>query len=112
MSEVVTGSSEKEPLHYLWSPDLAPLFWREGRAGVGSAWYTHVPFAHWIVSILEPRTLVELGTQNGVSYSAFCEAVVRNSLETRCYAVDNWLGDNHAERYGEEVYWDFRRFND
>jgi glycosyltransferase involved in cell wall biosynthesis/SAM-dependent methyltransferase len=112
MSKVVTNSVEKETLRYLWTPDLSPLFWREGRVGVGSAWYPHVPFAHWIVGIAEPRTLVELGTQNGVSYSAFCEAVVRSCLETRCYAVDTWLGDDHAERYGEEVYWDFRRFHD
>jgi glycosyltransferase involved in cell wall biosynthesis/SAM-dependent methyltransferase len=112
MSEIVTGSAEMATLQYLWSPDLAPLFWREGRAGVLSAWYGHVPFAHWIVGVAKPRTLVELGTHNGVSYSAFCEAVVRNRLETRCYAVDTWLGDDHAARYGEEVYWDFRRFHD
>jgi glycosyltransferase involved in cell wall biosynthesis/GT2 family glycosyltransferase/SAM-dependent methyltransferase len=112
MSKVASDSIEKELLRNLWTPDLDPLFWREGRAGVASAWYRHVPFAHWIVGVARPQTLVELGTHNGVSYSAFCEAVLRNRLETRCYAVDTWRGDDQAGYYGEEVYLDLRCFHD
>jgi GT2 family glycosyltransferase len=101
-----------ERLHYLCTPDLDPLFWRGGRTGVVSAWYGHVPFAHWIVAAVKPRTIVELGTHNGVSYSAFCEAVLCNGLDTRCFAVDTWEGDEQAGYYGEEVYRDLRRFHD
>ena len=103
---------ETETLRYLWTPELDPLFWRPHRIGVGSDWYGHVPFAHWIVRAVKPRTLVELGTHNGVSYSAFCEAVVLSGLDTRCFAVDAWRGDDHARHYGEEIYLDFRRFHD
>jgi hypothetical protein len=112
MSIVEINSADTETLRYLWTPDLDPLFWREGRAGVLSEWYGHIPFAHWIVDVLRPRTVVELGTHHGVSYSAFCEAVVRNGLNSRCYAVDAWKGDDQAGHYGEEVYWDLRQFND
>jgi hypothetical protein len=70
------------------------------------------PLPHWVVRAVKPRTLVELGTHNGVSYSAFCEAVARGGLDTRCFAVDTWRGDDHARHYGEEVYLDFRRFHD
>ena len=77
-------------MRWLLSQDLDPLFWRAGRLGVESAWYAHVPFAHWIVTVTRPRLLVELGTHNGVSYSAFCEAVVNGKLETRCFAVHPW----------------------
>jgi hypothetical protein len=93
-------------------PEFDSFFWPSSRASVLSAWYGHVPFAHWLVSSTRPRTIVELGTHNGVSYAAFCEAVVRSGLAARCYAVDTWEGDEHAGRYGEEVYQDFRYFHD
>ena len=112
MNTASTTSMDIETLHYLCTPDLDPLFWRRGRTGVVSAWYAHVPFAHWIVAAVKPRTVVELGTHNGVSYSAFCEAVVCTGLDTRCFAVDTWQGDEQAGYYGEEVYRDLRRFHD
>src|SRR5580698_2227487 len=112
MTTAIPNSAELDVLRYLWTPDMKPLFWRPTRLGVSSAWYGHIPFAHWIVRAVKPRTLIELGTQNGVSYSAFCEAVVRNGFDTRCYAVDTWRGDEQAGYYGEEVYLDFRRFHD
>jgi hypothetical protein len=87
-----------------------PLFWPPSRLGAGSAWYGHVPFAHWLVSATRPRLVVELGTHNGVSFAAFCEAVRRNSLPTRCIAVDLWHGDAHAGYYGEAVLRDLARF--
>jgi glycosyltransferase involved in cell wall biosynthesis len=99
-------------MRWLLSQDLEPLFWRAGRLGVESAWYAHVPFAHWIVAVARPRLLVELGTHNGVSYSAFCEAVVNGKLDTRCFAVDTWKGDDHSGFYPEEVYLDFCRFHE
>jgi glycosyltransferase involved in cell wall biosynthesis len=112
MTTPVPDCLDAETLGYLWTPDLKPLFWRPSRIGVGSAWYGHIPFAHWIVSVVKPHTLVELGTDTGVSYSAFCEAVVLCALNTRCFAVDTWRGDDQAGYYSEEVYLDFRRFHD
>jgi len=96
----------------LLSPQIDPLFWRPTRLGVESAWYGHLPFAQWIVQATRPRVLVELGTHAGVSYSAFCEAVARGQLDTRCFAVDTWAGDEHAGFYGEEVYADLLKFHD
>jgi glycosyltransferase involved in cell wall biosynthesis len=91
---------------------LAPLFWRPARVGVISAWYGHVPFAHWIVTAHRPSSIVELGTHWGVSYGAFCEAVLREQLDARCLAVDTWQGDVHAGFYGNEVLADLKRFHD
>jgi glycosyltransferase involved in cell wall biosynthesis len=91
---------------------LAPLFWRPTRLGVESAWYGHVPFAHWIVTAHRPASIVELGTHNGVSYAAFCEAVLRERIDARAIAVDTWKGDEHAGFYGEDVLGDVKRFHD
>ena len=96
----------------LLCPSLAPLFWKPQRVGAVSSWWTHVPFAHWLVHEARPRILVELGTHNGVSYSAFCQAVLLSGLNTRCHAVDTWRGDPQSGEYGEEVYDEFRRFHD
>ncbi|HXT81774.1 MAG TPA: glycosyltransferase [Acetobacteraceae bacterium] len=93
----------------LTDPSLDPLFWRAERLGAPSAWWLHVPFAHWIVCAARPNVLVELGTHAGVSYSAFCQAVQRAGLPTRCHAVDTWKGDAHAGNYDDSV---FNEFND
>ncbi|MFM0308879.1 class I SAM-dependent methyltransferase [Paraburkholderia sp. RL17-383-BIF-A] len=77
-----------------------------------SAWLEHGPFAFWLMSTLRPSTLVELGTHNGFSYMAWCQAVERLGLPTRCFAVDSWLGDAQAGFYGDEVYLELSQYND
>ncbi len=96
----------------LTSRALEPAFWTPERLGRPSAWWGHVPFAFWLVANSEPRLFVELGTHHGVSYAAFCEAVLRLRLATRCYAVDTWAGDPHAGVYGEDVYTELKNFHD
>jgi len=83
--------------------DLDPVFWEPDRLGVLSAWWGHVPFAHWLVAATRPGLVVELGTHTGVSFAAFCRAVTERGLPTRCVAIDTWQGDPHAGHYGETV---------
>jgi hypothetical protein len=87
------------------------MFWTPERQAT-SEWFEHVPFAFWLVDVVRPRVIVELGTQNGVSYSAMCQAVKSLDLGTSCFAVDTWSGDQHAGLYSESVYHDFSRFHD
>jgi len=89
-----------------------PLFWPSARPHVSSAWYGHVPFAHWLVAAAQPGRIVELGTHHGASYAAFCEAVLRRELPTRCFAVDTWRGDPQTGHYGETIFEDFKAFHD
>jgi hypothetical protein len=81
------------------------------RRGTQSAWWGHVPFAAWLIAAARPATLVELGTHAGVSYAAFCQAVLAEALDTRCHAVDTWQGDAHAGRYESAVWEEFSRFH-
>lgn len=86
-------------------------FWKP-RHIAESAWLEHGPFAFWLIDAVRPKTLVELGTHNGFSYFSFCQAVQQIGLSTACYAVDTWLGDEHAGFYGSEIYERVSRIND
>ena len=69
-----------------------------------SAWTEHIPFAYWLIEYLKPTVVVELGTHYGLSYFSFCQAIQKNLPGTKCFAVDNWTGDEHAGFYDESVF--------
>ena len=97
--------------------DLAPLlrpilFAEPDRLVAPGAWAGHLPFAFWLVDVLRPRVLVELGVHSGNSYCGFCQAVATLALPTACYGIDTWHGDPQAGFYGEEVFAELRRWHD
>lgn len=69
------------------------MFWRPVFLA-DSKWLEHVPLAFWLIEAHKPSTVVELGTQSGVSYFAMCQAVDRLRLETNCYAVGTWQSES------------------
>lgn len=77
-----------------WLPTHYPL----------SAWFTHAPFASWLLDVLRPQHIVELGTHLGFSCFAFADAARRLGLSSTIDAVDSWEGDDHAGFYDESVY--------
>ncbi len=82
------------------------------RLHTSTAWAEHGPFGMFLVDILNPDLLVELGTHTGFSYCCFCQAVRTLGLSTRCFAIDTWTGDDHAGRYGPEVLAELRAYHD
>ena len=75
-------------------------------------WHPHIPFCFVIMAMLKPARFVELGTWKGDSYCAFCQAVDELALNTACYAIDSWQGDEHAGFYGEEVFEELCAYHD
>ena len=68
------------------------------------SWVEHIPFAFYITSILKPKVLVELGVHTGNSFNAFCQCVAELNLDTKCYGIDLWQGDEHAGFYDDKIY--------
>jgi hypothetical protein len=71
------------------------MFWAPDRLD-SSPRSEHVPFQFWLVDVLRPFTLVELTEAPAAPYLAFCQAVSRLRLPTRCYAISG-----HGARRGE-----------
>jgi GT2 family glycosyltransferase len=63
---------------------------------VESDWAAHVPFAMFLIDALRPQSIVELGTLDGVSYCAFCQAVRELKLGTRCHAITDRQSDQQS----------------
>ena len=103
-----TPRSGRDPLGPLFRRSMLWPAERQAR----SAWIEHVPFAFWLMDVLRPRVIVELGTYTGVSYSALCQAVKCLGLATSCFAVDTWRGDEHAGFSSEDIYNEFAAFHD
>jgi hypothetical protein len=78
--------------------------------GVG-AWTDHIFFAYDLVALERPQTFVELGTDRGESYFAFCQSVLENRTCTRCFAVDTWKGDAQSGFYDETTFEQVRIHN-
>ena len=76
------------------------------------SWHGLVPLAFALVELVRPGCFVELGTHQGDSYAAFCQALDRLDGTVRAYAVDTWQGDEHAGHYDESVYDAVRRWHD
>lgn len=71
--------------------------------GLG-AWTDNLHFACDLVATTKPRLLVELGTDRGESYFAFCQAAAEQKTGTRCFAIDTWRGDHQTGSYDETTF--------
>jgi glycosyltransferase involved in cell wall biosynthesis len=58
--------------------------------------HAHLPFLFALVDILRPNIIVECGTFGGDSFFAFCQAVARLRLPTRCYAIRSCITTPNA----------------
>jgi hypothetical protein len=45
-----------------------------------------------------------MGVHNGTSYFAACEAVKQLQINTKCYALDHWQGDNQAGIFDNSIF--------
>ena len=89
----------------LRSGDFAPEYVHgdtPGRLG-------HTVFAGLLMREVRPEILVELGTDSGNSYFAYCRSAVKNKIAVRCCAIDSREGEPQTGKYGDAV---FKTVND
>ena len=58
----------------------------------------------WLIAAHRPKVVVELGVHTGNSFFAFCQTVQDEGIDSKCFGVDTWEGDKHAETYDETVW--------
>jgi hypothetical protein len=99
------------------SPNLsifisASSLWMPNLITPDTEWLEHAPFGFWLVEMLRPRMIVELGCYSGFSYSVFCQAVERLELDARCYAVDTWVRNARIGVHGDNLFKTINSYNE
>ena len=87
------------------------LFDKPDKIEEPASWVKHIPFAFFLLNLLKPKTIVELGVHTGNSFNSFCQAVKKLNLKTNCYGIDTWTGDKHAGFYSEKIYTDLLNYH-
>jgi glycosyltransferase involved in cell wall biosynthesis len=72
----------------------------------------HVSFAMTVVDLLRPRTIVELGTTDGVLYCALCQAVRELRLDALCYGISNVHVESDGDSKPLASFADWRKAHD
>ena len=71
----------------------------------------HVPFAMFLVDLLRPKVLVQLGVREGTLFCAYSQAVKELRLGTRCFAIGDWQ-DRGGENGNLQMLEDLRAHHD
>lgn len=73
-------------------------------------WHGHLCFAAWILEVVRPGTLVELGVFRGDSLATFAQAAREIGLQCSITGVDSWGGDETTGKYDTTVYAEVRDY--
>ena len=106
LEQRVLESIEKDDIAFL-ATVLQPSVWKI-ESLTPTAWGGHIPFLFSLVTLMKPRVYTELGSYNGASFFAACQAIRKNNIQGKAVAIDLWQGDEHAGYYGEAVFNSFK----
>ncbi len=64
-------------------------------------WHGHLGFAAWLMELVRPSVLVELGVFRGDSFAAFAQAARELEIPCSLFGIDTWAGDATTGLYGD-----------
>ena len=86
---------------------------RPGRLSCTSPWPGVIPLAFLLVSLVRPKIFVELGTTDGDSYCAFCQAIDTLRINTACRAIAGIKDEAQAEEHDNaDVFEELKLYHD
>lgn len=72
----------------LYNPLYHPIIFTYPERLVGpDTWVEHIPFAMYLVDIVQPDVFVQLGIGQGNDYAAFCQAIHTLEIDARAYGI-------------------------
>lgn len=86
------------------SPSTRAIRFKPKRLTFATDWHGHLNFAFWLMELLRPRSVVELGVFRGDSLAAISQAAAELELDSQIFGVDTWSGDLTTGIYPEEVF--------
>lgn len=117
-SQVAVDLTQRNALYgyALYNPIATQaLFWRP-RYIVSSPMVDQIPYLFWLVDVIRPRSITQIGLGDGLVYMALCQAVERTGSSTSVLGVDQATpglqpdpeGENFRTKHDAE-YGDFSR---
>lgn len=99
--ELRSASSQEVALLF---PSVFAMRFMPKRLTQSIDWHGHLCFAAWLMEVMRPSRVVELGVFRGDSLSTFAQASREIGISPDIMGVDTWAGDETTGKYTEEVY--------
>jgi len=109
MKNEIEAKKESTPLDRLkMSSPLASrvLFW-PARYRRESSFLYHMPLAFWLMDVVKPNILIEVGLDDGQGYFGFCQAMERLNMAGRCYGFSEEAPEETLLTHNNENYQEF-----
>ncbi|EKN6196044.1 class I SAM-dependent methyltransferase [Yersinia enterocolitica] len=111
MSSTMNNICTETPISsYSCFPSTYSMRFTPQRLSRAIDWHGHLCFAAWLMELVRPQALVELGVFRGDSLSTFSQAAKELNINCEITGVDTWGGDSTTGVYGEEVYSEVRDY--
>lgn len=96
--EDVSGRSVADAL--LWQADRLP----------DSPWNEHFPLFAWLVGVVQPIRVLQLGAGDSAAFRALCQVIERHGLNAEATLVDSWRADERQSWLASSRYEELQSF--